>query len=178
VLTLSATPIPRTLSMALSGLQDISLVQTPPLGRLAIRNFVGLFSRQAVVSAVLNEVERDGAVFIVHNNIERIYHFRDQLASWLPDVPIAVVHAQMPTATIEKNLMDFIAGKFRVLLSTTIIENGIDIPRVNTMIVLNADRLGLTQMYQLRGRIGRSTRQAFAWFLVDDRKGAVSELAK
>jgi transcription-repair coupling factor (superfamily II helicase) len=178
VLTLSATPIPRTLSMALSGLQDISLVQTPPLGRLAIRNFVGLFSRQAVVSAVLNEVERDGAVFIVHNNIERIYHFRDQLASWLPDVPIAVVHAQMPTATIEKNLMDFIAGKFRVLLSTTIIENGIDIPRVNTMIVLNADRLGLTQMYQLRGRIGRSTRQAFAWFLVDDRKGAVSEVAR
>ena len=178
VLTLSATPIPRTLSMALSGLQDISLVQTPPLGRLAIKNFVGLFSRQAVVSAVLNEVERDGAVFVVYNNIERIYHFRDQLASWLPDVPIVVVHAQMPTATIEKNLMDFIAGKFRVLLSTTIIENGIDIPRVNTMIVMNADRLGLTQMYQLRGRIGRSTRQAFAWFLVDDRKGAVSELAR
>ncbi|MCU0237337.1 MAG: DEAD/DEAH box helicase [Acidobacteria bacterium] len=178
VLTLSATPIPRTLSMALSGLQDISLVQTPPLGRLAIKNFVGLFSRQAVVSAVLNEVERDGAVFVVYNNIERIFHFRDQLASWLPDVPIVVVHAQMPVAVIEKNLMDFIAGKFRVLLSTTIIENGIDIPRVNTMIVLNADRLGLTQMYQLRGRIGRSTRQAYAWFLVDDRKGAVSELAR
>jgi transcription-repair coupling factor (superfamily II helicase) len=178
VLTLSATPIPRTLSMALSGLQDISLVQSPPLGRLAIRNFVGLFSRQAVVSAVLNEVERDGAVFVVFNNIERIFAFRDQLASWLPDVPIVVVHAQMPTATIEKNLMEFIAGKFRVLLSTTIIENGIDIPRVNTMIVLNADRLGLTQMYQLRGRIGRSTRQAFAYFLVDDRKGAVSELAR
>jgi transcription-repair coupling factor (superfamily II helicase) len=178
VLTLSATPIPRTLSMALSGLQDISLVQSPPLGRLAIRNFVGLFSRQAVVSAVLNEVERDGAVFVVFNNIERIFAFRDQLASWLPDVPIVVVHARMPTATIEKNLMEFIAGKFRVLLSTTIIENGIDIPRVNTMIVLNADRLGLTQMYQLRGRIGRSTRQAFAYFLVDDRQGAVSELAR
>ncbi len=178
VLTLSATPIPRTLSMAMSGLQDISLIQSPPLGRLAIRNHVGLFSRQVVVSAVLNEVERDGAVFVVYNDIEHIFRFRDQLASWLPDVPIVVIHAQMPTAAIEKNLMDFIAGKFRVLLSTTIIENGIDIPRVNTMIVLNADRLGLTQMYQLRGRIGRSTRQAYAYFLVDDRKGGVSELAR
>ena len=178
VLTLSATPIPRTLSMALSGLQDISLIRTPPLGRLAIRNYVGLFSRQAVVSAILHEVERDGAVFVVYNHIERIFRFRDQLASWLPDVPIVVVHAQMPTAAIERNLMDFIAGKFRVLLSTTIIENGIDIPRVNTMIVLDADRLGLTQMYQLRGRIGRSTRQAYAYFLVDERKGELSELAR
>jgi transcription-repair coupling factor (superfamily II helicase) len=178
VLTLSATPIPRTLSMALAGLQDISLIQSPPLGRLAITNFVGLFSRQAVVSAVLNEVERDGAVFVVYNNIERIFHFRDQLASWLPDVAIAVVHAQMPVAAIEKNLMDFIEGKFRVLLSTTIIENGIDIPRVNTLVVMNADRLGLTQMYQLRGRIGRSTRQAFAYFLVDPQKPGVTDKAK
>ncbi len=178
VLTLSATPIPRTLSMAMSGLQDISLVQSPPLGRLAIKNFVGLFSRQVVVSAVLNEVERDGAVFVVYNNIERIFQFRDQLASWLPDVPIVVVHARMPTALIEKNLMEFIAGKFRILLSTTIIENGIDIPRVNTLVVMNADRLGLTQMYQLRGRIGRSTSQATAYFLVDAQKGGVSELAR
>ena len=178
VLTLSATPIPRTLSMALSGLQDISLVQTPPLGRLAIRNFVGLFSRQVVVSAVLNEIERDGAVFVVYNDVERIFHFRDQLASWLPDAPIAVIHAQMPTAAIERNLLDFIAGKFRVLLSTTIIENGIDIPRVNTLVVMNADRLGLTQMYQLRGRIGRSTRQAYAYFLIDPLKAGVTDKAK
>jgi len=178
VLTLSATPIPRTLSMALSGLQDISLIQSPPLGRLAVRNFVGLFSRQVVVSAVLNEIERDGAVFVVFNDIGRIFHFRDQLAAWLPDVAITVIHAQMPTAAIEKNLMDFISGKFRVLLSTTIIENGIDIPMVNTMIVMNADRLGLTQMYQLRGRIGRSTRQAFAYFLVDPQRAEVTEKAK
>ncbi|MFH2107780.1 MAG: DEAD/DEAH box helicase [Chrysiogenia bacterium] len=178
VLTLSATPIPRTLSMALSGLQDISLIQTPPLGRLAVRNFVGYFSRQVVVSAVLNEIERDGAVFVVFNDIERIFHFRDQLAAWLPDVAIGVVHAQMATATIEKNIMDFIAGRFRVLLSTTIIENGIDIPKVNTLIVMNADRLGLTQMYQLRGRIGRSSRQATAYFLIDPKKGEMSEKAK
>jgi len=178
VLTLSATPIPRTLSMALSGLQDISLINTPPLGRLAIKNFVGYFSRDVIVSAVLNEIERDGAVFVVYNNVERIFAFRDQLADWLPDVAITVIHAQMATAQIEKNLMDFIAGKYRLLLSTTIIENGIDIPRVNTLLVLNADRLGLTQMYQLRGRIGRSSRQAYAYFLIDSRQPLMTEKAK
>ncbi len=178
VLTLSATPIPRTLSMALSGLQDISIINSPPLGRLAIKNFVGYFSREVVVSAVLNEIERDGAVFVVFNDIERIFAFRDRLAAWLPDVAITVIHAQMPTAQIEKNLMDFIAGKYRLLLSTTIIENGIDIPRVNTLLVMNADRLGLTQMYQLRGRIGRSSRQAYAYFLVDAQAGGVSDKAK
>ncbi len=178
VLTLSATPIPRTLSMALSGLQDISVINTPPLGRLAVKNFVGYFSREIVVSAVLGEIERDGAVFVVFNDIERIFAFRDQLAAWLPDVAIAVIHAQMATAQIEKNLMEFIAGKYRLLLSTTIIENGIDIPRVNTMLVVDADRLGLTQMYQLRGRIGRSSRQAHAYFLVDPRRAAVGDKAK
>jgi transcription-repair coupling factor (superfamily II helicase) len=178
VLTLSATPIPRTLSMALSGLQDISIINTPPLGRLAIKNFVGYFSREVVVSAVLNEIERDGAVFVVFNDIEKIFAFRDQLAAWLPDVAIVVIHAKMPTAQIEKNLMDFIAGKYRLLLSTTIIENGIDIPKVNTLLVINADRLGLTQMYQLRGRIGRSSRQAFAYFLVDARQPVMNDKAK
>ena len=178
VLTLSATPIPRTLSMALSGLQDISIINTPPLGRLAVKNFVGYFSREIVVSAVLNEIERDGLVFVVFNDIEKIFAFRDQLAAWLPDVPIAVIHAQMATAQIEKNLMDFIAGKYRLLLSTTIIENGIDIPRVNTLLVIHADRLGLTQMYQLRGRIGRGSRQAHAYFLVDARQPVVSDKAK
>jgi transcription-repair coupling factor (superfamily II helicase) len=178
VLTLSATPIPRTLSMALSGLQDISLINTPPLGRMAIKNFVGYFSREIVVSAVLNEIERDGAVFVVFNDIERIFAFRDQLAAWLPDVAITVIHAQMATDEIEKNLMDFIAGRYRLLLSTTIIENGIDIPRVNTLLVMNADRLGLTQMYQLRGRIGRSSRQAYAYFLVDARQPVMSDKAK
>jgi transcription-repair coupling factor (superfamily II helicase) len=178
VLTLSATPIPRTLSMALSGLQDISIINTPPLGRLAVKNFVGYFSREVVVSAVLNEIERDGAVFVVFNDIERIFNFRDQLAAWLPDVAISVIHAQMVGAVIEKNLMDFIAGKYRLLLSTTIIENGIDIPRVNTLIVMNADRMGLTQMYQLRGRIGRSSRQAYAYFLIDARQPVMTDKAK
>jgi len=166
VLTLSATPIPRTLSLAFSGLQDISLIRTPPLGRLAIKNFVGYFSREVIVSAVLNEVQRDGLVFIVYNRIDDILAFRERIAAWLPGVRIGVIHARMPTAEIEKALFTFIAEEVRVLLSTTIIENGIDIPAVNTLIIVDADRFGLTQLYQLRGRIGRSSRQAYAYFLV------------
>lgn len=168
-LSLSATPIPRTLSLSMAGLQDISTIQTPPIGRIAVKNYVGWFSREIVMSAVLKEIERDGLVFIIYNNIEKIYSFQEHLRKWLPDVESVVIHAQMKSEIIEKNLMDFIAKKYRVLISTTIIENGIDIPDVNTMIVLAADRFGLTQLYQLRGRIGRGNRQAFAYFLVQTR---------
>lgn len=175
-LSLSATPIPRTLSLSMAGLQDISPIQTPPIGRVAIKNYVGWFSREVVVSALLNEMERDGQVFIIYNNIEKIYSFQKQLQNWLPDVDSIVIHAQMHSDIIEKNLMDFIDKKYRVLISTTIIENGIDIPDVNTLIVLNADRFGLTQLYQLRGRIGRGNRQAFAYFLIQS--NTISEKAK
>lgn len=167
VLILSATPIPRTLSLTLSGLQDLSTIQSAPIGRLAVKNYVGYFSKKIVVSAILNELERDGLVFLVYNDIEGIYGFQEKLRSWLPDVSMTVIHAKMRAETIEKNLMDFIHKKFRILISTTIIENGIDIPDVNTLIVMNADRFGLTQLYQLRGRIGRGSRQAYAFFLVD-----------
>lgn len=166
VLSLSATPIPRTLSLSLAGLQDISTIRTPPIGRQAIKNYVGYFSREIIMSAVLKEIERDGSVFIVYNDIERIYTFKEQLEKWLPQVAAEVIHARMKTQEIETNLMNFIARRFRVLISTTIIENGIDIPNVNTLIVLDADRFGLTQLYQLRGRIGRGNRQAYAYFLV------------
>ncbi len=166
VLSLSATPIPRTLSLSMAGLQDISTIHTPPIGRLAIKNYVGYFSREILTSAVLNEMERQGLVFIVYNNINKIYTFKEDLQKWLPGIPVAVLHARMKNEEIEKNLMDFIEKKFRVLLSTTIIENGIDIPDVNTLIVVDADRFGLTQLYQLRGRIGRGNRQAYAYFLV------------
>lgn len=175
-LSLSATPIPRTLSLSLAGLQDISTIQTPPIGRIAIKNYVGWFSREIVLSAILREVERDGLVFIVYNNIDRIYTFREQLRSWLPEIPAAVIHAKMKSEDIEKNLVDFIEKRFRVLISTTIIENGLDIPVVNTLIVVDANRFGLTQLYQLRGRIGRGSRQAFAYFLVQP--GEVSETAR
>ncbi|MCP5106279.1 MAG: DEAD/DEAH box helicase, partial [bacterium] len=175
-LSLSATPIPRTLSLSMAGLQDISSIQTPPIGRVAIKNYVGWFSREILVSAVLNEVERDGLVFIIFNNIERIFSFQEHLKQWLPDISSVVIHAQMKNETIEKNLMDFIDKKYRVLISTTIIENGIDIPEVNTLVVLDADRFGLTQLYQLRGRIGRGNRQAFAYFLI--KSVTISEKAK
>jgi transcription-repair coupling factor len=166
VLSMSATPIPRTLSLSLAGLQDISTIHTPPIGRLAVKNFVGYFSREIVVSAILNEMERRGQVFVVYNDIDRIYTFQKELQRWLPTVSTAVIHAKMKNQDIETNLMKFIAKEYQVLLSTTIIENGIDIPDVNTLIILNANRFGLTQLYQLRGRIGRGNRQAYSYFLV------------
>jgi transcription-repair coupling factor (superfamily II helicase) len=168
-LSLSATPIPRTLSLSMAGLQDISTIQTPPIGRVAVKNYVGWFSKEIVISAVLKEIERDGLVFIVYNNIDKIYTFQEQLHHWLPDAASVVIHARMKSETIEKNLMAFINKKYRVLISTTIIENGIDIPDVNTLVILGADRFGLTQLYQLRGRIGRGNRQAYAYFLVESR---------
>jgi transcription-repair coupling factor (superfamily II helicase) len=166
VLSMSATPIPRTLSFSMAGLQDISTIQTPPLGRLAIKNFVGYFSKEIIVSAVLNEMERNGSVFIVYNDIEKIYSFKEQLEQWLPQISSVIIHAKMKSEEIETNLLDFINKRYRVLISTTIIENGIDIQDVNTLIVQDANRFGLTQLYQLRGRIGRGNRQAYAYFLV------------
>jgi transcription-repair coupling factor (superfamily II helicase) len=163
---MSATPIPRTLSFSMAGLQDISTIHTPPLGRLAIKNFVGYFSKEIIVSAVLNEMERNGSVFIVYNNIDKINSLQEKFQQWLPQISSVVIHARMKSEEIETNLLDFINKRYRVLISTTIIENGIDIPDVNTLIVLDANRFGLTQLYQLRGRIGRGNRQAYAYFLV------------
>ena len=166
VLTLSATPIPRTLSFSMAGLQDISVIRTPPLGRLAIRNHVGPFRPEVLISAVLGEVERGGQVYIVYNDIDGIESFRGKLNAWLPEVDVAVIHARMRSEVIEKTLLAFVNRKTQVLLSTTIIENGIDIPAVNTLVVMKAERFGLTQLYQLRGRIGRSDRRAYAYFMV------------
>lgn len=176
VLILSATPIPRTLSLSMAGLQDISTIRTPPRGRIAIKNFIGTFSREIVVSAVVKEIERSGSVFIIYNSIEKIFAFREQLKTWLPEIPVTVIHAQMKNIEIEKNLMGFIRGNYSILLSTTIIENGIDISGVNTLIVIDAERFGLTQLYQLRGRIGRGERQAFAYFLTG--KNNITEKAR
>jgi transcription-repair coupling factor (superfamily II helicase) len=176
VLSLSATPIPRTLSLSVAGLQDISVIQSPPIGRLAVKNYVGYYSKEIILSALLPELEREGLIYIVYNNIDKIYSFRNELQSWLPAASFAVIHAKMPAESVEKTLMDFIAKKFRILISTTIIENGIDIPEVNTLIVIDADRFGLTQLYQLRGRIGRSSRQAYAYFLI--RSSEISEKAR
>jgi transcription-repair coupling factor (superfamily II helicase) len=166
VLTMTATPIPRTLNLSLSGLRDISLIETPPKDRLAIHTVVTTFSRKLVVSAVKAELAREGQVYFIHNRVQDIDSVAEMIKKWVPQAKVITVHGQMPGTRLEKRMISFIQQKYDVLVSTTIIENGIDIPRVNTLIVNKADRFGLAQLYQLRGRVGRSSRQATAYFLV------------
>lgn len=166
VLTMTATPIPRTLNMSLSGLRDISLIETAPKDRLAIHTVVTSFSRGLIASAIKAELGRGGQVYFIHNRIEDIDSIANMIQKWIPQARIVTVHGQMTGAELEKRMLGFIERKFDVLVSTTIIENGIDIPLVNTLIVNRADRFGLAQLYQLRGRVGRSSRQAIAYFLV------------
>lgn len=165
VLTLSATPIPRTLSMALMDIRQMSLINDPPPGRLPIRTFVRSHSDEVVREAVLRELARNGQVFYVYNRVESIEHVAQRLAKLVPMARIGVGHGQMNEKTLEPIMVGFIKGEIDILLSTTIVENGIDIANANTLIVENADRLGLSQLYQLRGRVGRSDRQAYAYFL-------------
>jgi transcription-repair coupling factor (superfamily II helicase) len=166
VLTMTATPIPRTLNIALHGLRDISLIETPPRDRLAIHTVVTPFSRKLIASAIKKELARDGQVYFIHNRVEDIDSIAGMIETWVRGARVAVVHGKMSSRALEKRMIDFIAKKYDVLVSTTIIENGIDIPLVNTLIVNRADRFGLAQLYQLRGRVGRSSRQAVAYFLV------------
>ena len=165
VLTLSATPIPRTLHMSLTGLRDMSIIETPPEERLAIKTYVGLYDEQLVRQAILRELERNGQVFFVHNRIESIALVANKLRALIPEARIAVAHGRMPEEELENVMLEFVAGKHDVLLTTTIIESGLDMPNVNTLIVDRADRFGLSQLYQLRGRVGRGSNQAYAYFL-------------
>ena len=165
VLTLSATPIPRTLSMALMDIRQMSLINDPPPGRLPIRTFLRPFSQEVVREAVLRELARGGQVFYVYNRVEGIMHVAERLRKLVPTARIGVGHGQMTEQELEPVMLGFIHGEIDILLSTTIIENGIDISNANTLIVENADRLGLAQLYQLRGRVGRSDRQAYAYLL-------------
>lgn len=166
VLTMTATPIPRTLNMSLCGLMDISLIETPPKDRLAIHTVVSTFNPKLVASAIRQELARGGQVYYVHNQIEDIDQVAEMICRLVPEAKPIVIHGQMSSLQLERRMMDFINQKYNVLVSTTIIENGIDIPLVNTLIVDRADRFGLSQLYQLRGRVGRSSRQAYAYFLV------------
>ena len=165
VLTLSATPIPRTLSMALSGLRDMSLIEDPPEGRVPVLTSVREYDEEVIRDAILRELERDGQVFFVHNKIESIHHVATRLQKLAPDARIGVGHGQMSEDDLEKVLYDFYNHQTDVLVCTTIVENGIDIPNCNTIIVDNADHMGLSQLYQLRGRVGRASRQAYAYLL-------------
>ena len=166
VLTLTATPIPRTLNMSLSGLRDISLIETPPRDRLAVHTVVTPFNAKLIAAAVRQELGRDGQVYVIHNRIEDIDKVTELIEKLVPQARVVTIHGRMTGSALEKRMLDFVARKHDVLVSTTIIENGIDIPLVNTLIVDRADLYGLAQLYQLRGRVGRSARQAYAYFLV------------
>ncbi len=164
VLTLTATPIPRTLYMALAGVRDISIIETPPQERLPIATYVGTYDAQMARRAILREVNRGGQIFYVHNRVESIETVAARLRTLVPDVPLAIAHGQMPERELSKVMERFTTGDVSILLATTIIESGLDFPNANTLIVERADRFGLAQLYQLRGRIGRGTRRGYAYF--------------
>jgi transcription-repair coupling factor (superfamily II helicase) len=166
VLTLSATPIPRTLNMALVGMRDMSVIETPPRDRLAINTQVVQFSESVIRSAVELELARNGQVFFIHNRVETIEAIAALIQKIIPNARIAVGHGQMNEKEMEQVMLDFIDYKYDILVATTIIENGIDIPRANTIIINRADNYGLSQLYQLRGRVGRSNRRAYAYLLI------------
>jgi transcription-repair coupling factor (superfamily II helicase) len=165
-LTLSATPIPRTLQMGLSGIRDMSVIETPPKDRLAIHTSIVRFSTDTIAAAVRQELSRDGQVYVVHNRVGSIYSLAQLVSRLVPEARVVVGHGQMPEAQLESAMLSFVEGRADVLVSTTIIENGLDIPRANTLVVNRADRFGLAQLYQLRGRVGRSDRRAYAYLLV------------
>ena len=171
VLTLSATPIPRTLNMSLSGLRDMSVIETPPRDRLAIQTQVVQFSEPVIKSAIELELGRGGQVFFIHNRVESIETIAALVKRLVPQARIAVGHGQMNEKEMERVMLDFVDYKYDVLVATTIIENGIDIPRANTIIINRADAYGLSQLYQLRGRVGRSSRRAYAYLLIPTEQG-------
>jgi transcription-repair coupling factor (superfamily II helicase) len=166
VLTLSATPIPRTLNMSLMGLRDMSVIETPPRNRLAIQTQVVQFTEPIIKSAIELELGRGGQVFFIHNRVETIETIAALIKRLVPEARVTFAHGQMNEKEMETIMLDFVAYKYDVLVSTTIIENGIDIPRANTIIINRADNYGLAQLYQLRGRVGRSSRRAFAYLLI------------
>ncbi len=165
VLSLSATPIPRTLQMSLAGLRDISVIETPPEGRRPVRTYVGPYDEDLVKRAIEREVERGGQAFFLHNRIDTLHQTAENLRAVLPKARFAEAHGQMNETELEETMLSFLRGDADVLVATTIIESGLDIPTANTLIVERSDQLGLAQAYQIRGRVGRSRERAFAYLL-------------
>ncbi|MCC7545267.1 MAG: transcription-repair coupling factor, partial [Aquabacterium sp.] len=178
VLTLTATPIPRTLGMAMEGLRDLSVIATAPQRRLVIKTFVRSESSNTIREAVLRELKRGGQVYFLHNEVETIENRRDKLTELIPEARIAIAHGQMPERELERVMRDFVAQRYNVLLCSTIIETGIDVPSANTIIMSRADKFGLAQLHQLRGRVGRSHHQAYAYLLVPDVEGLTKQAAQ
>ncbi len=175
VLTLTATPIPRTLGMALEGLRDLSVIATAPQRRLAIKTFVRTEGNGVIREAVLRELKRGGQVYFLHNEVETIENRRAKLEELLPEARIAVAHGQMPERQLEAVMRDFVAQRSNLLLCSTIIETGIDVPTANTIVMSRADKFGLAQLHQLRGRVGRSHHQAYAYLMVPDLEGLTKQ---
>jgi transcription-repair coupling factor (superfamily II helicase) len=166
VLTLSATPIPRTLQMAVSGIRDLSLITTPPVDRRAVRTFVTRYDDQVLKEAIGRELTRGGQVFYVYNRVEGLYEKAQRVQQLFPSARIAVAHGQMSSDVLEKTMLDFVEGRYDVLVATAIVESGLDIPRANTIVIDRADLFGLAQLYQLRGRVGRSKERAYCYLVV------------
>lgn len=171
VLTMTATPIPRTLNMSLVGIRDMSVIETPPRDRLSIQTQVVKFDQRVISTAIRNEIGRGGQVYVVHNRVESIYSMGNLLQRLVPEARIGIGHGQMTEDALERVMVDFVNKRFDVLLATTIIENGLDIPNANTIVINRADRYGLSQLYQLRGRVGRSDRRAYAYLLIPPEDG-------
>ena len=176
ILTLTATPIPRTLYLSLSGIRDISMIQSPPEERLPVITQVGSWDDKLARQAILRELERGGQIFVVHNRVRSIHIIRNKIERIIPEASIAIAHGQMAPRALETVMSEFTRGEYDILVSTSIIENGIDMPRVNTLIVDRADHFGVAQLYQLRGRVGRSAQQAYAYFFHSP--GALTEEAR
>jgi len=178
LLTLTATPIPRTLNMAMAGLRDLSIIATPPAHRLAVQTFIVPWDDMQLREAFQRELARGGQVYFLHNDVESIGRMQRELQELVPEARIGVAHGQMPERELERVMLDFHKQRYNVLLSTTIIESGIDIPNANTIIINRADRFGLAQLHQLRGRVGRSHHRAYAYLVVPDRKAMTDDARK
>ena len=178
VLTLTATPIPRTLNMSLAGLRDLSIIATPPARRLAVKTFVNEWDDATIREACLRELHRGGQVYFLHNDVQSIQRMAEELATLLPEARVRTAHGQMPERELERVMLDFYHQRFNILVCTTIIESGIDVPTANTIVINRADRLGLAQLHQLRGRVGRSHHRAYAYLVAPPRRSQTADAVK
>jgi transcription-repair coupling factor (superfamily II helicase) len=178
ILAMTATPIPRTLNLSLSGLRDISLITTAPEGRLSVKTFISEVNRSVIREACLREIRRGGQVYYLHNEVRTIDKAARELQELLPEADIRIAHGQMPERELERIMLDFYHQRFNVLVCSTIIESGIDVPSANTIIIERADKFGLAQLHQLRGRVGRSHHRAYAYLLVPDKRALTEDARK